>query len=72
MPEPCGTEANMAKMLRLSFVVRRDMCIQTHGASGSPRIDTTQVRETRLTRSRDSTNLILSHVATTPGLPKSF
>jgi len=75
--EPCGTEANMAKMLASEASwAAADMCIQTHGGFGfAEEYDIERkFRETRLYQVAPiSTNLILSHVAThVLGLPKSF
>jgi acyl-CoA dehydrogenase len=75
--EPCGTEANMAKMLASEASWRAaDMCVQTHGGFGfAEEYDIERkFRETRLYQVAPiSTNLILSHVATHAlGLPKSF
>lgn len=75
--EPCGTEANMAKMLASEASwFAADMCIQTHGGFGfAEEYDIERkFRETRLYQVAPiSTNLILSHVAThVLGLPKSF
>ena len=74
---PCGTEANMAKMLASEASwAAADMCIQTHGGFGfAEEYDIERkFRETRLYQVAPiSTNLILSHVAThVLGLPKSF
>lgn len=74
---PCGTEANMAKMLASEASwFAADMCIQTHGGFGfAEEYDIERkFRETRLYQVAPiSTNLILSHVATHAlGLPKSF
>jgi acyl-CoA dehydrogenase len=74
---PCGTEANMAKMLASEASwYAADMCIQTHGGFGfAEEYDVERkFRETRLYQVAPiSTNLILSHVATHAlGLPKSF
>ena len=74
---PCGTEANMAKMLASEASwYAADMCIQTHGGFGfAEEFDIERkFRETRLYQVAPiSTNLILSHVAThVLGLPKSF
>jgi acyl-CoA dehydrogenase len=74
---PCGTEANMAKMLASEASwFAADMCIQTHGGFGfAEEYDIERkFRETRLYQVAPiSTNLILSHVAThVLGLPKSF
>ncbi|WP_257550829.1 acyl-CoA dehydrogenase family protein [Sphingopyxis sp. DBS4] len=75
--EPCGTEANMAKMLASEASwYAADMCIQTHGGFGfAEEYDIERkFRETRLYQVAPiSTNLILSHVAThLLKLPKSF
>jgi alkylation response protein AidB-like acyl-CoA dehydrogenase len=74
---PCGTEANMAKMLASEASwFAADMCLQTHGGFGfAEEYDIERkFRETRLYQVAPiSTNLILSHVAThVLGLPKSF
>jgi alkylation response protein AidB-like acyl-CoA dehydrogenase len=74
---PCGTEANMAKMLASEASwYAADMCIQTHGGFGfAEEYDVERkFRETRLYQVAPiSTNLILSHVAThVLKLPKSF
>lgn len=75
--EPCGTEANMAKMLASEASwFAADMCVQTHGGFGfAEEYDIERkFRETRLYQVAPiSTNLILSHVAThVLDLPKSF
>jgi alkylation response protein AidB-like acyl-CoA dehydrogenase len=75
--QPCGTEANMAKMLASEASwYAADMCVQTHGGFGfAEEYDVERkFRETRLYQVAPiSTNLILSHVAThVLGLPKSF
>ncbi|RYF94911.1 MAG: acyl-CoA dehydrogenase [Caulobacteraceae bacterium] len=75
--EPCGTEANMAKMLASEASwFAADMCVQTHGGFGfAEEYDIERkFRETRLYQVAPiSTNLILSHVGThVLGLPKSF
>ncbi len=75
--EPCGTEANMAKMLASEASwYAADMCVQTHGGFGfAEEYDLERkFRETRLYQVAPiSTNLILSHVGThVLGLPKSF
>ena len=75
--EPCGTEANMAKLSASEASwYAADMCIQTHGGFGfAEEYDIERkFRETRLYQVAPiSTNLILSHVAThVLGLPKSF
>jgi alkylation response protein AidB-like acyl-CoA dehydrogenase len=74
---PCGTEANMAKMLASEASwYAADMCIQTHGGFGfAEEYDIERkFRETRLYQVAPiSTNLILSHVGThVLGMPKSF
>jgi acyl-CoA dehydrogenase len=74
---PCGTEANMAKMLASEASwYGADMCIQTHGGFGfAEEYDIERkFRETRLYQVAPiSTNLILSHVGThVLGMPKSF
>jgi len=75
--KPCGTEANMAKLLASEASwFAADMCIQTHGGFGfAEEFDVERkFREARLYQVAPiSTNLILSHVAThVLGLPKSF
>jgi len=75
--EPCGSEANMAKMLASEASwAAGDTCIQTHGGYGfAEEYDIERkFRETRLYQVAPiSTNLILSHVATHDlGMPKSF
>lgn len=75
--KPCGTDANMAKMLASEASwYAADMCLQTHGGFGfAEEYDIERkFRETRLYQVAPiSTNLILSHVAThVLGLPKSF
>ncbi len=75
--KPCGTEANMAKLLASEASwYAADMCLQTHGGFGfAEEYDIERkFRETRLYQVAPiSTNLILSHVATHAlGLPKSF
>jgi alkylation response protein AidB-like acyl-CoA dehydrogenase len=75
--QPCGTEANMAKMLASEASwYAADMCVQTHGGFGfAEEYDIERkFRETRLYQVAPiSTNLILSHVGThVLGLPKSF
>jgi alkylation response protein AidB-like acyl-CoA dehydrogenase len=75
--QPCGTEANMAKMLASEASwYAADMCLQTHGGFGfAEEYDIERkFRETRLYQVAPiSTNLILSHVATHAlGMPKSF
>jgi alkylation response protein AidB-like acyl-CoA dehydrogenase len=74
---PCGTEANMAKLLASEASwFAADMCVQTHGGFGfAEGYDIERkFRETRLYQVAPiSTNLILSHVAThVLKLPKSF
>lgn len=74
---PCGTEANMAKMLASEASwYAADMCVQTHGGFGfAEEYDVERkFRETRLYQVAPiSTNLILSHVAThVLDMPKSF
>ena len=75
--EPCGSEANMAKMLASEASwAAADMCLQTHGGYGfAVEYDIERkFRETRLYQVAPiSTNLILSNVAThVLGMPKSF
>jgi alkylation response protein AidB-like acyl-CoA dehydrogenase len=75
--EPCGTEANMAKLLASEASwAAADMCLQTHGGFGfAEEFDIERkFREARLYQVAPiSTNLILSHVAThVLDLPKSF
>jgi len=75
--EPCGTEANMAKMLASEASwFAGDTCLQTHGGFGfAEDYDIERkFRETRLYQVAPiSTNLILSHVGThVLGMPKSF
>ncbi|MFN3583852.1 acyl-CoA dehydrogenase family protein [Phenylobacterium sp.] len=75
--EPCGTEANMAKLAASEASwFAADMCLQTHGGFGfAEEYDIERkFRETRLYQVAPiSTNLILSHVAThVLGQPKSF
>ncbi|MFT6753996.1 MAG: acyl-CoA dehydrogenase [Candidatus Azotimanducaceae bacterium] len=75
--KPCGSEANMAKMLASEAAWQAgDTCIQTHGGYGfAEEYDIERkFRETRLYQVAPiSTNLILSHVATHDlGMPKSF
>jgi acyl-CoA dehydrogenase len=77
MGKPCGTEANMAKMLASEASwYAADMCLQTHGGFGfAEEYDIERkFREARLYQVAPiSTNLILSHVAThVLKLPKSF
>ena len=75
--QPCGTEANMAKLAASEASwYAADMCLQTHGGFGfAEEFDIERkFRETRLYQVAPiSTNLILSHVAThVLDLPKSF
>lgn len=75
--KPCGSQANMAKMLASEASwAAADMCLQTHGGYGfATEYDVERkFRETRLYQVAPiSTNLILSNVAThLLGLPKSF
>jgi acyl-CoA dehydrogenase len=75
--EPCGTEANMAKMLASEASwFAADTCLQIHGGFGfAEEYDIERkFRETRLYQVAPiSTNLILSHVGThVLGMPKSF
>ncbi len=75
--EPCGSEANMAKLLAADASwAAADMCLQTHGGYGfTVEYDIERkFRETRLYQVAPiSTNLILSNIAThVLGLPKSF
>ncbi|MCP1572960.1 acyl-CoA dehydrogenase [Herbaspirillum rubrisubalbicans] len=74
---PCGTEANMAKMLAAdSSWESANVCLQFHGGFGfACEYDVERkFRETRLYQVAPiSTNLILSHVAEhVLGLPRSF
>ena len=75
--QPCGPEANMAKLLAADASwAAADMCLQTHGGYGfTVEYDVERkFRETRLYQVAPiSTNLILSNIAThVLGLPKSF
>lgn len=75
--QPCGTEANMAKMLASEASWHAaDTCLQTHGGFGfAEEYDIERkFRETRLYQVAPiSTNLILSHVGThVLQMPKSF
>ena len=75
--EPCGSHANMAKMLAADASwAAADMCLQTHGGYGfAVEYDIERkFRETRLYQVAPiSTNLILSNIAThILGLPRSF
>ena len=74
---PCGTEANMAKLVASEASwFAADTCLQTFGGFGyAEEYDIERkFRETRLYQTAPiSTNLILSHVAThVLGMPKSF
>ncbi len=74
---PCGSEANMAKLLASEASwYAADQCIQTHGGFGfAEEYDIERkFRETRLYQVAPiSTNLILSHVGTHMlKMPKSF
>jgi acyl-CoA dehydrogenase len=75
--EPCGSDANMAKLLASEASWQAgDTCIQTFGGYGFATEYNIErkFRETRLYQVAPiSTNLILSHVATHDlGMPKSF
>ncbi|MGJ3261920.1 MAG: acyl-CoA dehydrogenase family protein [Salinarimonas sp.] len=75
--EPCGAEANMAKMLAAEASSEAaDVCIQTHGGFGfAEEYDVERkFRETRLYQVAPiSTNLILAHLAEhVLGLPRSY
>ncbi len=75
--EPCGSEANMAKMLAADASWKAgDVAMQTFGgfAFAKEYHIERKFRETRLYRTAPiSTNLILSHLATKDlGLPRSF
>jgi len=75
--QPCGEEANIAKMLASEASWRAaDMCVQTHGGFGfAEEYDVERkFRETRLYQVAPiSTNLILSYVAEhVLGLPRSY
>jgi len=75
--QPCGAEANMAKMLAADASWKAgDVCMQTHGGfSFSREYDIERkFRETRLYQIAPiSTNLILSYIAEhVLGLPRSF
>ncbi len=75
--EPCGKEANMAKLLGADAAWQAaDMCVQTHGGFGfAEEFDIERkFRETRLYRVAPiSTNLILSYIAEhVLGLPRSY
>jgi alkylation response protein AidB-like acyl-CoA dehydrogenase len=75
--QPCGAEANMAKMLAAEASWQAaDMCLQTHGGFGfAEEYDVERkFRETRLYQIAPvSTNLILSYIAEhVLGLPRSY
>ena len=75
--QPCGAEANMAKLLASEASWHAgDVCMQTFGGFGfAAEYDIERkFRETRLYRTAPvSTNLILSHIGThVLGMPKSF
>ena len=75
--EPCGAEANMAKLLSADASwAAADMCLQTHGGFGfAEEYDIERkFRETRLFQVAPiSTNLILSYIAEhVLGVPRSF
>ena len=75
--EPCGAEANMAKMLASEASWEAaEACLQTHGGFGfAEEYDVERkFRETRLYQIAPiSTNLILSYIAEhVLGLPRSF
>ena len=75
--EPCGAEANMAKLLAADASWEAaDVCIQTHGGFGfAEEYDVERkFRETRLYQVAPiSTNLILSYLAEhVLGLPRSY
>ena len=75
--EPCGKEANMAKLLGADASWQAaDMCLQTHGGFGfAEEFDVERkFRETRLYRVAPiSTNLILAYLAEhVLGLPRSY
>ncbi len=75
--EPCGPEANMAKMLAADASWQAaDMCLQTHGGFGfAEEYDIERkFRETRLYQVAPiSTNLILAYIAEhVLGLPRSY
>ena len=75
--EPCGAEANMAKMLASEASwAAAEACVQTHGGFGfAAEYDVERkFRETRLYQVAPiSTNLILSYLAEhVLGLPRSF
>ena len=75
--EPCGSEANMAKLLAADASWQAaDMCLQTHGGFGfAAEYDVERkFRETRLYQIAPvSTNLILAYIAEhVLGLPRSY
>ncbi|TVR79467.1 MAG: acyl-CoA dehydrogenase [Rhodospirillales bacterium] len=75
--EPCGAEANMAKLLAADASWQAaDMCVQTHGGFGfAEEYDVERkFRETRLYQVAPiSTNLILTYLAEhVLGLPRSY
>lgn len=75
--EPCGAEANMAKMLAAEASwAAAEACLQTHGGFGfAEEYDIERkFRETRLYQVAPiSTNLILSHLAEhVLGMPRSY
>jgi len=75
--QPCGPEANMAKMLAADASWQAaDMCLQTHGGFGfAEEYDIERkFRETRLYRIAPiSTNLVLAYLAEhVLGLPRSY
>src|SRR5512134_1462055 len=75
--QPCGAEANMAKLLAADASWQAaDMCLQTHGGFGfAEEYDVERkFRETRLYQIAPlSTNLILSYIAEhVLGLPRSY
>jgi acyl-CoA dehydrogenase len=75
--EPCGKEANMAKLLAADASwLAADMCVQTHGGFGfAEEYDIERkFRETRLYQVAPiSTNLILAYLAEhVLGLPRSY
>ena len=75
--EPCGPEANMAKLLGADASwMAADMCLQTHGGFGfAQEYDIERkFRETRLYQVAPvSTNLILAYIAEhVLGLPRSY
>jgi acyl-CoA dehydrogenase len=75
--QPCGSEANMAKLLASEASWHAgDTCVQTFGGFGfAEEYDIERkFRETRLYQVAPiSTNLILSHIATHElAMPRSF